>query len=78
MKTSFYSHWLRLSQDCSSHSVQTLNVSFKLGTVLISERHVAGVTGEVGVEGDVVGEGGEVALGGGRMVEEIHKLRLEG
>ena len=78
MKTSFYSHWLRLSQDCSSHSVQTLNVSFKLGTVLISERHVAGVTGEVGVEGDVVGEGGEVALGGGRMVEEVHKLRLEG
>ena len=30
----------------------------------------------LGTEGDVVGQGGQLALGGGG-VEEVHKLRLE-
>ena len=74
-----YSHWLRCGQDGSPHAVQTLNVRLKLGAVGVLVPGAVAMPGELGgLEGDVVGEGGEVALGGGRMVEEVHKLGLEG
>ena len=73
-----YSHWLRCGQDGSPHAVQTLDVSLKLGAVGV----LVPVTmpGEVGgLEGDVVGEGGELpgawlGLARGAVMEEIHKL----
>lgn len=76
-----YSHWLRCGQDGSSHAVQTLDVRLKLGAVGVLVPGAVAVTRELGgLEGDVVGEGGE--LTGGWLIltravmEEVNKLWL--
>ena len=78
-----YSHWLRCGQDGSPHAVQTLNVRLKLGAVGVLVPGAVAMPGELGgLEGDVVGEGGELpcawlGLARGAVMEEVHKLRLE-
>ena len=73
-----YSHWLRCGQDGSPHAVQTLYVRLKLGAVGVLVP--VAMPGELGgLEGDVVGEGGELpgawlGLARGAVMEEIHKL----
>ena len=82
-RRSWYSHWLRCGQDGSPHSVQTLDVRLKLGTVgVLPVPGAVPVSGELwGLEGDVVGEGGELARGlglaSGAVMEEVNKLGLE-
>ena len=76
-----YSHWLRCGQDGSSHAVQTLDVRLKLGTVGVLVPGAVAVTRELGgLEGDVVGEGGELTRGGliltRAVMEEVNKLWL--
>ena len=75
-----YSHWLRCGQDGSPHAVQTLNVRLKLGAVGVLVPGAVAMPGELGgLEGDVVGEGGQLI---GRsltraVMEEVNKLWLE-
>ena len=76
-----YSHWLRCGQDGSSHAVQTLDVRLKLGAVGVLVPGAVAVTRELGgLEGDVVGEGGELTRGGliltRAVMEEVNKLGL--
>ena len=76
-----YSHWLRCGQDGSSHAVQTLDVRLKLGTVGVLVPGAVAVTRELGgLEGDVVGEGGELTRGWliltRAVMEEVNKLWL--
>ena len=76
-----YSHWLRCGQDGSSHAVQTLDVRLKLGTVGVLMPGAVAMAWELGgLEGDVVGEGGELTGGWliltGAVMEEVNKLWL--
>ena len=74
-----YSHGLRCRQNGSPHAVETLYIRLKLGTVGLLVPGTVAVTRELlGVEGDVVGEGGELAGAGLALavVEEVNKLML--
>ena len=73
---------MRCVQDASSDAVETLDICLELGTVGVGHGGVAvavRVGGELGVEGDVVGEGGQLAGRPGgrrRTVEEVHEVWL--
>ena len=73
---------MRCVQDASSDAVETLDICLELGTVGVGHGGVAvavRVGGELGVEGDVVGEGGQLAGRPGgrrRAVEEVHEVWL--
>ena len=68
-----YLHWLRCSENCSPNSVQTLDICFKFWTIVCNIGWT--MSRELRAEGDVVGQGGQVALRGGRM-KKVHKLWL--